>query len=816
MYSIASSFSRGRPVARRRLALLLLLSLLPSRPARAELTGSWVGDFSIPAFDGPVKACAIVHGYYVVGGDFRWAGSEPAANVAVWTTDLGVSPGGNAWRQVGPGLPSPVRELVLWNGELLAATENHLSGTSPVMRFDGTAWQPLGPGIYGEVEAILADGADLYIAGGLLKVGDAWAYRVMRWDGAEWQGVGGSFDSRVLSLGMYQGELYAGGDFLNAGNTFVSRIARWDGFQWNAVGGGTAAGGTESVAALAEYGGRLIAGGAFESMGGVEGTRGIAAWDGNIWAALPNRPQDTWVRDLQVEGPVLHVAGVLQVPGEWAAGVATFNGQLWQPPSLHPDWGIDDIAIGDGALIAVGQHTSLIQRDPYNLFPNRDVVVRDPLWHGLTPWRATMRGLMGPGHTDVSALINYNGELYAGGYFQYAAVPPLWTDRTGLARWDGAVWQAVGGSHGWVQEMTRWGHRLVIGGSGLSGDGPYSSVLAWDGSSWSDIGHSIVGWVGGLAEWQGDLVACGSLCPAGSTNVVSVVVNRGTRWERLGNPIMRDGGLPMDVASFGGNLYLAASVAIPGSGYKGVVRWDGSNWVEIPDTPVESAECLLVRQDGLWVAGSTRTRTLGGAIWKWDGVSWTAIEGLVGSVYDLVEMDGVVFASGALHLPEGPTGLAQWDGTAWHAVPGAPRNGARSLGVVGRDLWLGGWFTNAGGRQAEGIARWRVDAPAPIVPLSMAQPWPTPARERVSFRFSLPADGRVELRIYDVRGSLVAKPVDEWLPGGTYERTWSIAAARERIHAGVYFARLVTPTETRNARIVIGASAPIRSARSQP
>jgi hypothetical protein len=75
----------------------------------------------------------------------------------------------------------------------------------------------------------------------------------------------------------------------------------------------------------------------------------------------------------------------------------------------------------------------------------------------------------------------------------------------------------------------------------------------------------------------------------------------------------------------------------------------------------------------------------------------------------------------------------------------------------------------------------------------------------VAFRFTLPVDGRVELRIYDLRGALVARPIDEQLPAGTYEREWSIAAATERVRPGVYFARLVTPKQTVGARIVIGA-----------
>ena len=775
--------------------LVVLSQALLTTPAAiaAAPTGVWTGDFAIPAFDGDVYACAILDGSYFVGGEFQWAGEVPTRNVAMWT--------GSEWAQVGLGLPSRVRKLAVWGTELLAATDDYLSSNAPLMRFDGVSWKPVGTGVYGEVDAILVDGPNVYVGGQLYQVGSTNGYRVMRWDGFEWQGVGGAFDNRVRALAMYQGQLYVGGEFLSVGSASASRIARWNGTQWEEVAGGTGAGGSVYVGALETYQGRLIAGGWFPSMGNVS-TNGIAAWDGSTWQALPETPVDVVIQDLQTEGNLLHVAGVLQMPAEWAAGLVTFDGATWRPPSTYPSWGISDVAIGDGALIAVGFHSELVETQS-RVIPTRDVVVRDPAWRPLTPWRPTMRGLLGPSWTMVSALHNYGGELFAGGYFQYAADPPGWTEVVGLARWDGA-WRAVPGMPwGWVNEITSWGDRLIIAGPTTT-SGTQSSVNGWDGTTWSDLGGPIHGWVGALSEWNGALAAGGDLLFPGTLDHFSVAINRGSGWEKLGALELGGQWSINDLASFGGDLFAAGYFGIPGVGWRGLARWDGSNWVEVPRTPVNTATCLLTRQDGLWVGAMANPRgPIGDAVWKWDGQRWTSIGELFGSITRLIEVDGTVMASGALNLPGGPTTLAAWDGVHWVAIPDAPDRRVEAMASVGRDLWVGGSFTRAGGGQAEAVARWRRDPVAVAQPLAMLQPWPTPARDQVSFRFTLPSDGQVEVRIYDLRGALVARPIHERLPAGTHERTWSIGAGSGTVRPGVYFARLVTPSQSIGARIVI-------------
>lgn len=779
-----------------------IVAVISSPPAFA---GSWTGDFSIPGFDGSVRACAVHGGQYVVGGDFQWAGGVSARNIAQWT--------GDRWAPVGQGLPRPVARLVTWGTDLLAATESDGRESSPVMRFSAGSWRPLGPQLYGSAEALLIEGPNVYVAGPLFDVGLSNSPRVMKWDGGSWQAIGGGFDGRVLALAIYQGDLYAGGEFLNAEGQYVSRIARWDGAHWQPVAEGTNTGGNVSVRALAVYDGRLIAGGLFSSLGGVP-ARGVAAWNGAAWDSLPNTPKDCWIYDLVVEGDLLHAAGVLQVPNLWGSGFATFDGQSWRVPTPYPDWGIQDIAAQNGALVAVGYSSGLLTGTPaVDRVPVRDVVVRDPSWHALDSWRPSMRGLLGPSWTEVMALHVHQGELYAGGYLEYAAQSPSWTYTGPLARWTTDGWKPLGVDlRGWVHKLASWGDKLVVGGPGFYVGGVSSSVVAWEGNTWTDLGGPLEGWVSGLTEWQGTLIAAGGLRLPWQQAWSAVAIHRSSGWGILGEPLVADQSSVFSVATHRGELYVAGSSLSSAAGSSSLMRWDGARWMPVPGTQPGPAKCLLSRADGLWV-GFGGYSLDGASVRRWDGERWTEVEGLGGEVLSLVEHGGEVYAGGALIANGVPTTLARWSGggvdggglpivASWLVIPDGPASAIETMASLGNDLWVGGWFSRLQGGQAEAIARWTLeDAPGPTVVAGSMSSWPNPARERILFRIALPRAGRATLTLYDLHGAKVATLVDEDLPVGPVERSWSIPSTR--VPTGIYFARLEAPGISFSSKVVV-------------
>jgi hypothetical protein len=73
-----------------------------------------------------------------------------------------------------------------------------------------------------------------------------------------------------------------------------------------------------------------------------------------------------------------------------------------------------------------------------------------------------------------------------------------------------------------------------------------------------------------------------------------------------------------------------------------------------------------------------------------------------------------------------------------------------------------------------------------------------PVRDVVRFAVTLPEAGAARLEIFDVAGRRVATPLDESLPAGPSEISWSAAA----LAPGVYHARLCTERASATARIV--------------
>jgi hypothetical protein len=86
------------------------------------------------------------------------------------------------------------------------------------------------------------------------------------------------------------------------------------------------------------------------------------------------------------------------------------------------------------------------------------------------------------------------------------------------------------------------------------------------------------------------------------------------------------------------------------------------------------------------------------------------------------------------------------------------------------------------------------DAGAPVPgALSVAQNVPNPFNPTTRIRFALPAREMVDLRVYDVRGSLVRTLVTGELGAGTHDAVWDGRSDGEaQVPSGVYFYRLRT------------------------
>jgi hypothetical protein len=100
-----------------------------------------------------------------------------------------------------------------------------------------------------------------------------------------------------------------------------------------------------------------------------------------------------------------------------------------------------------------------------------------------------------------------------------------------------------------------------------------------------------------------------------------------------------------------------------------------------------------------------------------------------------------------------------------------------------------------------------IDAGAGVVAdasgLRGVAPNPSPAGEVTRLGFALKRPGRVRLELYDVRGALVRRLLDESRPAGSSSIAWDGRDDHGRsVSAGLYFARFVGDGIVESARIV--------------
>ncbi len=338
------------------------------------------------------RAFAVLDGDLVAGGYFQTAGSASSFGIARWD--------GSQWSPMGGGFSSTVSNLQFFQGSLYAFGQFAYAWPNlawRAARWDGAAWQPLGDdqGLQrpsdvnnGYAYCSLVRGDSLIVGGTFTRAGDQAVNLLAAWDGTAWHPMTAGFDTlasvpgtcqwaftpSIYALAEYQGELIAGGTFaLNAAGDSVDCIARWDGSSWQPLGGGMDGGhGTGSswdcappwVFALTVWNGDLIAGGSFETAGGVRAYR-VARWDGTSWHAMGSawdqgRGASVWALAVTSHNELI-AGGWLQQPGtnynKWQ--IARWNGTDWEQvgpdltwastPSVYTlfPWG-DDLAVGGG------------------------------------------------------------------------------------------------------------------------------------------------------------------------------------------------------------------------------------------------------------------------------------------------------------------------------------------------------------------------------------------------------------------------------------------------------------------------------------
>jgi hypothetical protein len=294
--------------------------------------------------------------------------------------------------------------------------------------------------------------------------------------------------------------LYAIGSFSQAsGEAGTSQVARWDGKlqTWKPLDTGLSGGFSN---ALEVHGGNLYAAGYFDSASGVAGTAKLAKWDGSSWTSLGAQLSDfddaVWSLKSHDDGsgPALYVGGnYLGIAGTGINHLARFDGTNYTAVGGGTIGGpvpplVAEIETWNGDLYIGGRFTE-VAGVPAS---------RIAKWNG-TSWSALGTGLTGPGVGTAAYAMQIwddgTGEsLFVGGQ---AITNAGGVATTGVARWDGTQWHAVGGG---ISPGVVWDLEVFDEGSGAgealyavgtftaAGGNAMNRIARWNGSAWSPVG----------------------------------------------------------------------------------------------------------------------------------------------------------------------------------------------------------------------------------------------------------------------------------------------------------------------------------------
>jgi hypothetical protein len=663
----------------------------------------------------------------------------------------------NKWNNgfgTGPGVGDPnftVNALAVSGDDIYIGGDFRNAGgvakADAVARFNRAEnrWYALGDGITGNVYAIATDGEDVYV-GGLFVATDA--------DGKEYRYIGrynkntntwhtlGSgvmrpndpdkIERGVSVVKLIDGEVWIGGYYVNAGGIADADVlALWDTKtqKWESVGQiyTIDPNGETNIYEVEPFGNGVYVHGycAFSNS-----IRRHAVFDNGAWKALPvisANETAQFARGIVDGSDIILVRGrdgLHGLPGvPDSTHAVRYNGSNFTPiPGKIPYRSIPGrLAIVKGELV-VGLQTQGGAEHPY--------VIK----HNGSAWVEVGPRLNSIG---VNALAVIDGDLWVGGRIERIEGDPL--PINGFARFDGTNWKSVGpsgnglmgGSITRVSAVAIWKGKLYIGGDfeDASGDPEADYVARWTGSAWEGVGGGLNRSVLSLLPAGDRLYAGGNFFDvAGVSGANRLAQFDGTSWTPLGKGF--GNGTPHALAVIGNDLYVGGSFyeAAKVRNATNIARWDGSKWHALVesgsgDNPSGKVYALLVAPDGTLIVGGDFNGLYEHdnlARWNPTARDWTAIGPEPNAAVRALafDADGKLVVGGDFTGLGGGDALARWDGTAWQAygsgLTGIPNYAGviqppkvHALHVVGKNLFVGGSFANAGGLAGtENVAYW--------------------------------------------------------------------------------------------------------------
>jgi hypothetical protein len=349
---------------------------------------------------------------------------------------------GNAWSPIGLPAPTTVTSVTVWNGKAVVPLPNAFgNGVGQMKVWDGLTLSTI-PGDslaynrgYMTVSGRMLNqvgtwGTKLVVSGTLFRNGSTPCPGLAVYDGTQWSSlqepwgpgmhglVGYATDMRVWS-----GRLIVAGPFglAGAGDRFevTPGIAAWDGAEWAGLSEGL--GGNDIF--LGEYNGDLVAAGWRLYVRTDPSITQIARWDGTSWTGFGSNPPDV-PECVQQMHQDLYVGDGFDL--------YRWNGTTWfWVPNYVGGSALALSTTGD-SLVVCGDNSGAVG-----------------FWNGTSLLPAGA-GVNAPAY----AATLWNGRIVIGGVFSASGATPL----PGVAVWDGAAWQPLGGN-----SVEIWRLRVIDG-----------------------------------------------------------------------------------------------------------------------------------------------------------------------------------------------------------------------------------------------------------------------------------------------------------------------------------------------------------------
>lgn len=428
-----------------------------------------------------------------------------------------------------------------------------------------------------------------------------------------------------------------------------------------------------------------------------------------------------WDHRLTLLARVIIVTAVL--PGAPAAVAESGAARAGQPVRLQsvvdPNVALRLSSAGHDGVAASSGAPLFVHGDPRVAMSAHDVPVpalmnwspEDSLWDG----GFGLEGLSGAVHALV---VDGDGVLFAGGEFTTAAGILV----SGVARWDGTSWSALGsGMNAPVRDLAIGAGGVLYAGGDftLAGGAAANYMASWDGSAWSSLGAGLNAPVSALAVDSNGNVYASENPPYGGwpPPVYRVMVWNGVTWSVLGSA-MNNRIFALATSATGDVFAGGAFTSAGGVTANRIARWNGTSWSSLGAGVNSTVATLAVAGDGAVYAGGhfgTAGGQAAGYVARWNGTSWSALAG-AGSpgsaVTELaVDGEGVVYAGWHFvywDYNDRRGRVSRWNGAGW-TDHGDEMNRSLDALALGPDgcLYSGGSFTVVGDVAANGVAQWR-------------------------------------------------------------------------------------------------------------